>query len=137
MGAAARGWGLAALKASCGRTLDEIFTGPCWVVTADFRDVRVAGLDPLYADAPLFTRMTAGVPLGGGVMAVLDGFLRGSAVHPDVAPLLGAGPGFGWRFGYEYNTARGRPAACRFRLRISLILPGLFMACSWCLPGRF
>src|SRR6266851_2166579 len=84
-----------------GTTLAELFEDPedpQYVVTGMFRDVQVARYPELSGDAPLFAQLSAGVPLGGGVLAALAELDRSITVRsPERAVPVHGAMRFGWQ----------------------------------------
>ena len=86
-----------------GKRLADLFRDSGFVVNPDAGDVRVVRLEGLYKDAPLYVQPSTGVPLGGGVLAVLNQLESRS--YPDTAVALALGPAlrFGWRVARRYQ----------------------------------
>jgi hypothetical protein len=78
-----------------------------------FRDVRVVRYPALSAGAPLYPQLSVGVPLGGGVLAVLDELARSISSRSPNAASVRAAMRFGWQVARRFaaGTTGGGPSA--------------------------
>ena len=97
------------LDPAAGHSLAELFAGSGFVVNEEFADVRVAGLAPLFKDAPLYVQMSVGVPLGGGVLAALTHLQSSGYPGTLIAAALASAMRFGRRVAAAYRAAVPAP----------------------------
>ena len=77
--------------------LARLFPESDYEIAPEFRHVQVAGLGNLFDGAPLHLQVSVGVPLGGGVLVVLEEFLRGMDPESDEdRAQVGGALRFGW-----------------------------------------
>ena len=93
-----------------GRTLAEMFEGSGYQVNQDFRDTRVVGLPGIFGDAPMYVRPSVGVPLGGGVLAVLQELPRRTNPATLANQVSKAALHVGWSVARRYLDATARAA---------------------------
>jgi hypothetical protein len=87
--------------------LADLFAGSDYYrVTAEGQDVQVVGLAGIDEDAPLYVQPSVGVPLGGGVLAVLNYLVNRRDPDGPAPPVLESAQRFGSRVWRSYLDAR-------------------------------
>jgi hypothetical protein len=106
-------------------TLAGLLPDEDYEIEERFRSVRVVRYPRLFAGAPLYPQLSVGVPLGGGVLAVLDELVASIGPRSPGAAKLGAAMRFGWQVSSAPVATRSgfylpvRPALDRPWLRMS------------------
>ena len=88
-------------------SLADLFPDKDYLLTSEGKGVRALRLGGPFADAPLYVQLSAGVPLGGGVMTAVKE-VQDSLDHGDSGvEVLGAAMRFGWLVAAGYVDVAG------------------------------